>query len=88
MTPIMVPILPKFGIDAVHFGVVMALNLAIGLLTPPVGLAMYVTCAIGKVSIEEYTRACWPFLAALILLLAAVSAFPSIVLALPRLLMG
>jgi C4-dicarboxylate transporter DctM subunit len=88
MTPIMVPILPQFGVDPVHFGVVMALNLAIGLLTPPVGLAMYVTCAIGKVSIEEYTRACWPFLAALTLLLAAVSAFPSIVLALPRLLMG
>jgi TRAP-type C4-dicarboxylate transport system permease large subunit len=88
MTPILVPILPKFGIDPVHFGVVMALNLAIGLLTPPVGLAMYVTCAIGKVSIEAYSRACWPFLVALGVLLAAVSAFPPLVLALPRLLMG
>jgi tripartite ATP-independent transporter DctM subunit len=88
MTPILVPILPKFGIDPVHFGIVMALNLAIGLLTPPVGLAMYVTCAIGKVSIEEYTRACWPFLAALGVLLAIVTAFPPLVLALPRLLMG
>ncbi len=88
MTPILVPILPKFGIDPVHFGVVMALNLAIGLLTPPVGLAMYVTCAIGKVSIEEYSRACWPFLVALIILLTVVTAFPSIVLALPRFLMG
>jgi tripartite ATP-independent transporter DctM subunit len=88
MTPILVPILPKFGIDPVHFGVVMALNLAIGLLTPPVGLAMYVTCAIGKVSIEEYSRACWPFLVALGVLLAVVTAFPSLVLALPRLMMG
>jgi len=88
MTPILVPILPKFGIDPVHFGVVMALNLAIGLLTPPVGLAMYVTCAIGKVSIEEYSRACWPFLVALVTLLAVVTALPSMVLALPRLLMG
>lgn len=88
MTPILVPILPQFGVDPVHFGVVMALNLAIGLLTPPVGLAMYVTCAIGKVSIEEYSRACWPFLAALGVLLAAVTAFPSLVLALPHLLMG
>jgi tripartite ATP-independent transporter DctM subunit len=88
MTPILVPILPKFGIEPVHFGVVMALNLAIGLLTPPVGLAMYVTCAIGKVSIEEYSRACWPFLVALGVLLAVVTAFPSLVLALPRLMMG
>ena len=88
MTPILVPILPQFGIDPVHFGVVMALNLAIGLLTPPVGLAMYVTCAIGKVSIEEYTRACWPFLVALGALLTVVSAYPPLVLALPRLFMG
>jgi tripartite ATP-independent transporter DctM subunit len=88
LTPILVPILPKFGIDPVHFGVVMALNLAIGLLTPPVGLAMYVTCAIGQVSIERYTRACWPFLLALGLLLAAVTAFPSLVLTVPYLLMG
>jgi C4-dicarboxylate transporter DctM subunit len=88
LTPILVPILPKFGIDPVHFGVVMALNLAIGLLTPPVGLAMYVTCAIGQVSIERYARACLPFLIALGVLLVAVTVFPSLVLALPRLLMG
>jgi C4-dicarboxylate transporter DctM subunit len=88
LTPILVPILPKFGIDPVHFGVIMALNLAIGLLTPPVGLAMYVTCAIGRVSIEQYARACLPFLIALALLLVAVAAFPPLVLALPNLLMG
>ena len=88
MTPILVPILPKFGVDPVHFGVVMALNLAIGLLTPPVGLAMYVTCAIGKVSIEQYARACWPFLVALALLLLAVIMVPNLVLFLPRVFMG
>ena len=87
MTPILVPILPKFGIDPVHFGVVMALNLTIGLLTPPVGLAMYVTCAIGKTSIEDYTRACWPFLAALIGLLAIITLFPDLVMIGPRLFM-
>jgi C4-dicarboxylate transporter DctM subunit len=88
LTPILVPILPKFGIDPVHFGVIMALNLAIGLLTPPVGLAMYVTCAIGQTTIEQYTRACLPFLIALAVLLIAVTAFPPLVLALPNLLMG
>ncbi len=87
MTPILVPILPKFGIDPVHFGVVMALNLTIGLLTPPVGLAMYVTCAIGKVSIERYTRACWPFLLVLVILLVLITAVPDLVLWLPRLVM-
>lgn len=87
MTPILVPVLPRFGIDPVHFGVVMALNLTIGLLTPPVGLAMYVTCAIGNVSIEKYTRACWPFLLVLVALLALVTAVPDLVLWLPRIVM-
>jgi tripartite ATP-independent transporter DctM subunit len=87
MTPILVPVLPKFGIDPVHFGVVMALNLTIGLLTPPVGLAMYVTCAIGNVGIEDYTRACWPFLLVLVALLALITAAPDLVLWLPRMVM-
>jgi C4-dicarboxylate transporter DctM subunit len=87
MTPILVPVLPHFGVDPVHFGVVIALNLTIGLLTPPVGLAMYVTCSIGGVKMEEYTRACWPFLAVLILLLVMLSALPDLVLWLPRLVM-
>ena len=87
MTPILVPILPRFGVDPVHFGVVMALNLTIGLLTPPVGLAMYVTCAIGRVSVARYARAAWPFLAALILLLLMITYLPDLVLVLPRLLM-
>ncbi len=87
MTPILVPILPRFGVDPVHFGVVMALNLTIGLLTPPVGLAMYVTCAIGRVSVARYARAAWPFLAALVLLLFMITYLPDLVLMLPRLLM-
>ena len=88
MTPILVPVLSQFGIDPVHFGLVMALNLTIGLLTPPVGLAMYVTCAIGEVSIEQYTRACWPFLLALLTLLVLVAVVPEITLWLPQTIMS
>lgn len=84
MTPVLVPILPRFGIDPVHFGVMVAVNLAIGLLTPPVGLAMYVTCGIGQVSLERYLRACWPFILALLIVLVLTSALPSLVLWLPR----
>ena len=88
MTPILVPVLADFGIDAVHFGIVMAINLAIGLLTPPVGLAMYVTCGIGNVRIGDYARAVTPFLVALVLLLMLVMAVPEVALWLPRQVMG
>jgi tripartite ATP-independent transporter DctM subunit len=83
MTPILVPLLGQFGIDPVHFGMVICLNLTIGLVAPPVGLAMFVTCSIGQISIEQFMRAAWPFLLALVLLLLVVILFPSISLWLP-----
>ena len=55
-TPIFLPVIPAFGIDPVHFGIVMILNLGIGLLTPPVGPTMVVGCAIGRVSMEAVSR--------------------------------
>ena len=56
-TPIFLPIVVKFGIDPVHFGIIMILNLGIGLLTPPVGPTLVVGCAIGKVSMEAVSKA-------------------------------
>jgi C4-dicarboxylate transporter DctM subunit len=85
MTPILVPVLTVYGIDPVHFGVVMVVNLAIGLLTPPVGLAMYVTCTIGSVRLEDYARAAWPFLLALFSLLLLLILASPITLWLPNL---
>ena len=85
MTPILVPVVISYGIDPVHFGVLMAMNLTIGLLTPPVGLSMYVTCAIAQVSVADYTRACLPFLAALLGLVALIALVPGIALWLPGL---
>lgn len=87
LTPILVPILPKFGIDPVHFGVVLCVNLTIGLLTPPVGLAMFVTCSIGQISVERFTRSAWPFLLGLVLLLLVLTLFPGLSLWLPHSLM-
>ena len=60
-TPILLPVIKQFGIDPVHFGIVMLLNLGIGLLTPPVGTTLFVGCAIGKVSVDDVMREIWPF---------------------------
>ncbi|HEY4191266.1 MAG TPA: TRAP transporter large permease [Mesorhizobium sp.] len=84
MTPILVPLLDNFHIDPVHFGMVLCMNLTIGLVAPPVGLAMFVTCSIGQISIERFMRESWPFLLALLLLLLALIVFPSISLWLPH----
>jgi tripartite ATP-independent transporter DctM subunit len=84
MTPILVPLLDNFHIDPVHFGMVLCMNLTIGLVAPPVGLAMFVTCSIGQISIERFVRESWPFLLAMLLLLLALIVFPSISLWLPH----
>jgi len=85
--PILLPLLQAAHIDLVHFGVVMVLNLMIGTVTPPVGMIMYVVCALGKVSIIEFAREAWPFILALTLVLFLITYIPSLVVWLPNLLM-
>jgi tripartite ATP-independent transporter DctM subunit len=82
-TPIFLPILPTFGIDPVHFGIVMILNLGIGLLTPPVGPTMVVGCAIGKVSMEAVSRSILIFYIPMLIVLALVTYIPAMTLWLP-----
>jgi tripartite ATP-independent transporter DctM subunit len=82
-TPIFLPVILKLGIDPVHFGIIMILNLGIGLITPPVGPTLFVGCAIGKVSIEEVSRELWPFYGAMCLALAIVTYVPALSLWLP-----
>ncbi|MCX7708439.1 MAG: TRAP transporter large permease [Clostridia bacterium] len=84
-TPILFPVITKLGIDPVHFGVIMILNLAIGLCTPPVGSALFVGCAVGKISIEKMIRAMLPFYATMIAVLLLVTYVPDLVLFLPKL---
>lgn len=88
MVPVLMPLMHALGVDPVHFGVFFTLNLMIGLLTPPVGMVMYVMCAIGRVSIWEFARELPPFLIALGLALLCVTFIPSLVLWLPNLVMG
>jgi tripartite ATP-independent transporter DctM subunit len=83
-TPIMLPIVKALGVDPVHFGMIMLLNLGIGLITPPVGPTLFVGCAIGKVTMEEVSRELWPFYVAMCIALLIVTYVPELSLWLPR----
>jgi tripartite ATP-independent transporter DctM subunit len=85
-TPILLPVMVNFGVDPVHFGMIMMLNLGIGLCHPPVGAILFVGCAVGKVTIEEVMRRIWPFYGVMFAVLMLVTYFPAISLWLPRLL--
>jgi tripartite ATP-independent transporter DctM subunit len=85
-TPIMLPVMKAMGVDPVHFGMIMLLNLGIGLITPPVGPTLFVGCAIGKVTMEEVSRELWPFYGAMCAALLIVTYFPGLSLWLPHVL--
>jgi len=84
-TPIFMPVILKLGIDPVHFGMIMILNLGIGLITPPVGPTLFVGCAVGKVTIEQVSKELWPFYGAMCLALLLVTYVPALSLWLPGL---
>ncbi|MGE5166879.1 MAG: TRAP transporter large permease [Sphingobacteriales bacterium] len=84
-TPILLPVVMKLGVDPVHFGMIMLLNLGIGLLTPPVGSTLFVGCAVGKVKLEEVMREIWPFYGVMIAVLMLVTFIPALSLWLPAL---
>jgi tripartite ATP-independent transporter DctM subunit len=88
LTPILVPAVTKLGIDPLHFGLVMVVNLTLGGVTPPVGTMMFTTCSILRVKIETFVREGWPFLLAMFAVLALISVVPSLVTWLPTELMG
>lgn len=84
-TPIFLPVMTSLGMDPVHFGIVMVLNLCIGLCTPPVGTVLFVGSGVAKVSVTEVIKPLLPFLAVMILVLLLVSYIPEITLFLPNL---
>lgn len=86
--PVLMPIMATIGVDPVHFGVVMVLNLMIALLTPPVGMVLFVMCSMAKCSIWDFTKEVLPFFVALLLVLFLVTYVPALVLWLPDLLLG
>jgi tripartite ATP-independent transporter DctM subunit len=84
-TPILLPLVTAMGVNPVQFGIVMMLNLSIGLLTPPVGTTLFVGCAIGKVSIEKVSKTLWPFWLAMLVVLLLVTYIPALTLWIPSL---
>jgi len=87
-TPILFPVLVlKMGMDPVHFGIMLLMNLCIGLCTPPVGSALFVGSAIGKIPIEKASKGCLPFYLSMFIALMLVTYIPAITMFLPNLLM-
>jgi tripartite ATP-independent transporter DctM subunit len=84
LVPVLMPVITKIGIDPVHFGVMMTLNLMIGLLHPPLGMVLFVLARISKLSIERTTMAILPWLLPLLASLVAITLIPELTLWLPR----
>ena len=85
LVPVLLPLMDKIGVDPVHFGLIMVLNLMIGLLTPPVGMVLYILARVANISFERTTKACLPFLVPLLVSLALVTYWPAMVMFLPNL---
>jgi len=85
-TPIFLPIVTRLGMDPVQFGIVLMINLGIGLVTPPVGSVLFVGCAVAKIRIEDTIKSIWPFYLALLAAVLLVTYVPAISMTLPGLL--
>jgi len=84
-TPIFLPVMNALGIDPVQFGMILLVNLGLGLCTPPVGSCLFVGCAVGKLPIEQAVRTIWPFYIAIFVALMLITFVPAISLTLPGL---
>ena len=84
LVPLLHPIALQYGIDPLHFGFLFVLNLVIGMLTPPVGVVLFVVCGVTKVPMRELVKSVWPFIALMYVVLLLCMLFPAIVTTLPR----
>lgn len=82
--PIIAPIMINAGVDPVHFGVVMCINLSIGLATPPMGLVLFVASGISGQPLQKISKAIIPFIAVEFLIIFLISFFPNLVIGLPK----
>lgn len=88
LAPIFIPLMIKIGVDPILFGIVMVVNLAIGMITPPLGVNLFVACGIGKLTLERISKAVVPFILAMVIALMLVTYIPDISMFLPKMLMG
>lgn len=86
--PVLYPISQHFGIDPVHFGIIVTANLGIGMITPPVGVVLFVASSIGKTPIEDVVRSLMPFIIVLVVVLMVITFWPDLVLLVPRAFLG
>ena len=86
LTPILVPLMSAYGMNLVHFGVLMTVNVMIGLLTPPVGMVLYVLSGVSGEKVERISKAMIPYIITLIIVVLVLSFVPGLVLFLPKLL--
>ncbi len=84
MAPILFPVAMKLGIDPIHFGIMMVVNMEVGMCHPPVGLNLYVASGITKMGITELTIAVWPWLLTMLVFLVIVTYWPALTLVLPK----
>jgi tripartite ATP-independent transporter DctM subunit len=84
-TPILAPLVQSFGIDLIHFGIIMLLNIQVGVLTPPMGPALFVVCRVADLKLNELLKEIWPFIIGLVVALIIVTYVPQTVLWLPNL---
>jgi C4-dicarboxylate transporter DctM subunit len=84
LTPVLLPLMSKIGVDPLHFGIILVLNLVIGLTTPPVGVCLFVACSIGQTNLERLSRAIFPFLVASIAVLIICTYWEGLVMAIPK----
>ena len=85
LVPILDPLMSTLGVDPIHFGVVMLLNLMIGLLTPPVGVVLFILTKVANVSLEEVARSVWVFILPLLFVLFLITYVPQLVTFIPNL---
>lgn len=86
LTPIFLPLVTSIGVDPIHFGIIIVVNLCIGLTTPPLGVCMFIACPLAKISMEDFVKALWPFLLGSIGVLLLITYVPSLVMFIPNLL--
>jgi tripartite ATP-independent transporter DctM subunit len=84
-TPVLAPLVQSFGIDLIHFGIIMLLNIQVGVLTPPMGPALFVICRVAELKLNELLKEIWPFIIGLVVALLIVTYMPQTVLWLPNL---
>lgn len=84
LTPILLPIVKTLGVDPIHFGIIVVMNLSIGFITPPLGANLFMACQVGDISYDNLVKKIWPWIIVMIILLLLVTYIPSISMALPR----